>query len=293
MIDVASEKFRSEDGVLIPRDLHELPNYEFNQAAFDDMLHMQREHFWYRGRHRFLLRAFEIEIAKHFGVRNDLRAIDLGGGCGGWIEYLAAHAPDRFAELALADGSLRALTLAGPVVGERTQRYCVDMLQLPWSGYWDVVFMLDVLEHVPDHLTALQQVRKSLKPGGLAFVAVPALQFFWSYNDELAGHQRRYNRNDFGELARQTGMDLVRADYFMFFLSPALFLSRMLSRPRKSASAEEIQAHLARSHGIPARPLNSLLGGVFSLESRLIDKVRFPWGTSILAVLKNPSSQGA
>ena len=42
----------------------------------------------------------------------------------------------------------------------------------------------------------------------------------------------------------------------------------------------------ARTHHIPPRPINAALAGVFSLEALLVNRVRFPWGTSILAVLQ-------
>ena len=51
------------------------------------------------------------------GAGPALQAIDMGGGCGGWLAYLHARAPGMLQQLALGDSSLRALTLAGPVVG--------------------------------------------------------------------------------------------------------------------------------------------------------------------------------
>ncbi|GAA0714566.1 class I SAM-dependent methyltransferase [Dokdonella soli] len=290
MTSIHDERFRDENGILVPANRSKPPSYDFNEAAFDDMLLMQREHFWYRGRHKFLLKVFESELARRFKDRDDLRAIDLGGGCGGWVEYLHDRIPRRFRELALGDGSMRALALAEPVVGAFAERYQIDLLNLAWSEDWDVVFLLDVLEHVPDHVEALRQVRKSLRPGGLLFVAVPALEFFWSYNDELAGHQRRYSRKDFQALSAQVDMELLRTNYFMFFLSPALFLSRMLFKPGKSSTAEEIQAHLENSHRVPSKLVNSLATRIFSLEAGLVDKLALPWGTSILAVFRRPDN---
>jgi len=71
---------------------------------------MQERHFWYRGRHRFLLGALDRHLPKF--VEN-LRAIVLGGGVGGWVRYLADKRPRLFSQLALADSSLIALESAG------------------------------------------------------------------------------------------------------------------------------------------------------------------------------------
>src|SRR5207253_1692918 len=139
----------------------------------------------------------------------------LGGGCGGWIRYLNDHCPHVFGELVLADSSMRALTLAADVVGSDVKRYQVDLLRLHWRGRWDVAFLLDVLEHVPDHVEVLNQIREALRPGGLLVVTTPALYSFWTYNDDLAHHLRRYSRRDFSRLASSSGLQLCFARYFM------------------------------------------------------------------------------
>lgn len=278
--------FRLESGILVSPRRPRHRDDEYAEVGFDQLLRMQRCHFWYRGRHKLLLNVLIKEMSARRNDSNDLHAIDMGGGCGGWIEYLHRHEPGMFQELALADSSLRALGLSEPVVGSFAARYQIDLLDLSWSERWDAVFLLDVLEHIPDHEEVLRQVHKSLRPGGLLFVTVPALAFFWTYNDELSQHQRRYCRQDFHDLARRCGLELVRSDYFMFFLSPALLLSRLLFRPKGSATDEEIRDHLARTHGIPAQPINSALTKIFSIEASLVNKVRFPWGTSILAVFR-------
>lgn len=286
-----NELWRSLDqGILVPADGQQYcPQHradEYDESGFDLLLAMQRDHFWYSGRHKLLLKVLQRECRQRLGEAGSLRAIDIGGGCGGWLEYLHAHGAARFSELALGDSSVRALSLAKPVVGHFAKRYQVDLLNLAWSQHWDVVFLLDVLEHIPDHAEVLRQVRKSLRPGGLLFVTTPALNFFWTYNDELAHHQRRYNKQDFVTLAKTTDLNLVRADYFMFFLSPALLLSRWLTRPAANATPEQQQATLARTHRIPAAPVNGLLKAVLATEAGLVNHIKFPWGTSILSVFQ-------
>jgi 2-polyprenyl-3-methyl-5-hydroxy-6-metoxy-1,4-benzoquinol methylase len=279
-------QFTEEQGILIPprRPVHR--DNEYDEAGFDLLIRMQREHFWYRGRHQLLLNVLRREVRANFGETNSLRGIDLGGGCGGWLEYLQHRAPGKFQTLALGDSSIRALTLAEPVVGAFAGRYQIDLLDLTWHEEWEVVFLLDVLEHIPDHVEVLRQIRKTMKPGGLLFVTTPALNFFWTHNDDLARHQRRYSKSDFRQLGRGANLELVRADYFMFFLSPALMLYRMMVRPHKLATPEELQEYLWRSHQVPGRLFNSLLTQVFLAEAALVNHIAMPWGTSILAVFR-------
>src|SRR4051794_25798515 len=106
-------EYRPEpDGVWVPPHPVVHRDEEYDQASFDLLLRMQSRHFWYRGRHRFLLAALRQRIRRAGGLRGGLRAVDLGGGCGGWVRYLNEKAPGLFAELALADSSRRALQLA-------------------------------------------------------------------------------------------------------------------------------------------------------------------------------------
>lgn len=280
------EQFTEDQGIYVPQRRPRHRDEEYDETGFDVLIQMQREHFWYRGRHKLLLNVLKKEIFRRFGKARGLRAIDMGGGCGGWLEYLRSGEPCMFEQLALGDSSIRALTLAGPVVGAFAGRYQIDLLDIVWSEEWDVVFLLDVLEHIPDHREVLRQIRKSMRPGGLLFVTTPALTFFWTYNDELAHHQRRYCAQDFQDLATYADLELLRTNYFMFFLSPALLLSRMLFRPPVSATAAQRQEHLARTHRIPAAPINKILSKVFALEALMVNRIGLPWGTSILAVFQ-------
>lgn len=285
--------FHDEAGILVPARSPIHRGEDYDEANFDLLLRMQREHFWYRGRHRLILKVLRMELAKRPGFAGDLRAIDFGGGCGGWLEYLHTRQGDSFETLALGDSSLRALSLSGSVVGSYAKRYHVDLLDLPWSEDWDIVFLLDVLEHVEAHGRVLRQIRKSLRPGGLLFVTVPALTRLWTYNDVMAKHYRRYSRTDVEELFLGCGFRLCRADYFMFFLSAALYMSRALVRISRFATPEQVRKHLARTHRVPMKPLNMALEAILALESALIDEVRFPWGTSVLAVCERPAKAGA
>lgn len=261
---------------------------EYDSHGFDLLRDMQRRHFWYQGRHRFLLGALQEELKRILPRRGNLNAIDLGGGCGGWITYLQERLPRTFSELALSDSSLRALELARSTVGENVSRYQTDLLALGWESRWEVAFLLDVLEHIPRDADALLQIKHALKPGGLLIVTTPALQCFWSYNDELAHHVRRYAKPDFLRLAEATGLRLLRTRYFMFFLSPLLWLSR-LKRPNVGEMSEEaLRRLMRRTHRVPPGPVNGLLRFIFDLETPVGLKLPFPWGTSILGVFQKP-----
>jgi|GEM_PF-2887769 SAM-dependent methyltransferase len=45
-----------------------------------------------------------------------------------------------------------------------------DLLQLEIEGNWDVVYMRNVLSHLPDPVATLRKVHQLLRPGGLVFI---------------------------------------------------------------------------------------------------------------------------
>jgi hypothetical protein len=125
--------FRANDAIHIPAKPVVHRDDEYDPAGFDVLRRMQEEHFWYRGRHRFLLHAVRrFAPVLPLGAR-PLRVVDLGGGCGGWASYFYPRTPAPIAELALADSSARALELAEPVLPAGVSRYQVRQ---PASGDW-------------------------------------------------------------------------------------------------------------------------------------------------------------
>jgi SAM-dependent methyltransferase len=277
------------DGTLIPKTQVEPCACGFDATEVEMLAEMQRRHFWYAGRHRFLLHALR-HLTGTFDParRTSLSGIDLGAGCGGWIAYLDLHAKNEFRELALADTSLDALAFARRVVRPERICYQVDACRLPWHDRWDVVFLFDVLEHLDDDLGTLKEIHKTIRPGGYLLITTPALMAFWTYNDVLAKHVRRYSRRDFSRLAELSNFELRKTRYFMFFLSPLLLASRMKAPDIENMTDVEIRRHLKQTHRTPVGPVNTALTAVFNLETPLGDWIPFPWGTSILAVLRKP-----
>jgi 2-polyprenyl-3-methyl-5-hydroxy-6-metoxy-1,4-benzoquinol methylase len=278
---------QNDEGFCVPRGGVSHRSAEYDEKFLPVLARMQDQHFWYKGRHRFLLHAVHNILRRTGKATAACRAIDLGGGCGGWVAYLDAHLGSRFMELAVGDSSVDALRLARQTMRQQVSLYQIDLYRLIWQGRWDVAFLLDVLEHLHDDTEILRQVRAALSPGGLLFVTVPALKFFWSDNDRIAGHLRRYTRKDMARLAKESGFRVLDMRYFMFFLSPLLLLQRLLSDASSSVGKREDDiARVRRSHNLPPKPINVLLSVVFALETPAGFGLPFPWGTSLMAVFQ-------
>ncbi|MCX8501215.1 MAG: class I SAM-dependent methyltransferase, partial [Alphaproteobacteria bacterium] len=256
---------------------------EYDESGFSTLVEMQSKHFWYLGRHRFLLRSL-----RSHATAPELKLIDLGGGVGGWVQYLMKHEPKRFTagEVAMGDSSAVAVAEARKILPDSAAVYQTDLMNLGWKERWDVIFLLDVIEHCPDDTAIMRQVYEALKPGGKVIVATPAFMAFWSHNDDFAQHLRRYTRGDYRRLAAETGFSLRDSRYFMFFLSPLYWLSRKTKG--KTMTAEQLERAIQKEHQTPHPLLNWLLGLVFKAETPVGHWLRFPWGTSVLGVFEKP-----
>lgn len=84
-----------------------------------------------------------------------------------------------------------------------------DALSLPLAAEsFDVVILIDVLEHISDTQQLLQQIHQVLKPGGKAIIALP---FLYPIHDAPRDFVRltKYGIEDF---AVRTGFDLERCE---------------------------------------------------------------------------------
>ncbi|MBL6945531.1 MAG: class I SAM-dependent methyltransferase [Rhodospirillales bacterium] len=78
---------------------------------------------------------------------------------------------------------------------------------------FDVVVMVNVLEHIEDDRAALEGLLAVLKPGGHILLFVPALPFLYSELDRLVGHYRRYRRSAMVRLMEDAGFQVILSRY--------------------------------------------------------------------------------
>ncbi len=158
--DDKGDDYQLCDGIYRPPSPVQHRDDEYDNRGFEMLARMQREHFWYLGRRRFVLHGIHRWLAAEGMSNRPLRVIDLGGGCGGWMTFLAKAKRFTTAELALADSSESALRHAEADLPVEVSRYQIDLLDLHWRDRWDLSFLLDVLEHIPQQESALRHPRR-------------------------------------------------------------------------------------------------------------------------------------
>lgn len=244
-----------------------------DQRLMRTMLDVDEHHWWYRGRRKII----DHELAR-LPIRQDGQALDAGCGSGRTLPELSRYCRQV--------AGLELNPEAAEVARDRGQ-FDVRMgrvEELPWSEQtFDLITCLDVIEHTPDDVVALRELRRVSRPGAWLIVTVPAYQALWSSHDEMNHHFRRYSRRALEQAMTESGWRVQRLTSFNSLLLPPAALVRLIQRRKLATGTYSSELHL------PPRWLNRVLEWPLRAESRwLAAGRRLPAGLSLLAVAHNP-----
>jgi len=225
-----------------------------------------RRHWYFRGRLAVLLRVLE-----HVLPPSPCRLLEIGCGTGNVLQALG-----RFGEAVGVerDAELRAVGLAAGL--DVREGALPD--DVPVADAWaDAVLLLDVIEHLDDDQAGVRAARRTLRPGGVMVITVPAYSWLWSGHDVALGHRRRYTASTLRSLVAAAGLSLVHVGYFNTALFPAIMALRLAKRLVGGGSHD-----LHR----PLERVNRALERLFALERHVVLRPGLPFGTSVLAVAR-------
>lgn len=88
-----------------------------------------------------------------------------------------------------------------------------QIVDLSQTGRYDVIYSLNVMEHIEDDQAAVDQLATLLRPGGRVVIYVPAFQLLFSAMDVKVAHHRRYRLAQVEALLRHAGLRVTRSTY--------------------------------------------------------------------------------
>ena len=97
----------------------------------------------------------------------------------------------------------------------------------------DVIYSLNVFEHIYDDVKAIKMCYKKIKPGGLLLVYVPAHQLLFSSMDKHVGHFRRYSMSNLSQKIRSSGFIIENAEYIDSIGFFASYLYKLINQDGK------------------------------------------------------------
>jgi SAM-dependent methyltransferase len=241
-----------------------------NIAEYAEMYKLESFYWWFVAR-RDLLEWLVKEIVKEF---DHPTLLDVG--CGTGINFSVLS---MYGETFSSDASEEALRFSRSRGITGLVRSDLESLPLTASTF-DVVTALDVLEHVDNDLSALDELLRVIKENGVLVITVPAYGFLWSEHDEALHHRRRYAASELRNKLTNAGFEVERITYYITFLFfPILFM-------RFAQSLSKRSIHAKTSHVILPGWLNSLLVGILAFERVLLRWMNFPFGVSIVCLAR-------
>jgi SAM-dependent methyltransferase len=148
------------------------------------------------------------------------------------------------------------------------------------SGPYDLILMLDVLEHIADDIGALKSARDLLGPGGCLLLTVPALPWLWSRHDEINEHQRRYDPQTLRSALATAELHVQTVRFFFCWTVLPLIVRRWV------VPADRDHGHEDEVVRIPPRPINQTLTILSRCEHDVGRVIRWPVGSSLLAIAR-------
>jgi SAM-dependent methyltransferase len=240
------------------------------------MAQTQQDHWWFSARRRIL-----EAVLRRLPLPRPARVLEVGCGTGGNLRMLLRFGPVDAVEM---DEYAIAVARTQGSGADVRKGWLPEAIPFEPARQYDLVCLFDVLEHCQDDRSALGALSSLLAPGGRLLVTVPAYQWLFGAHDRAHHHFRRYTVRRLRKTARDAGFEVCRSGYFNTLLFPLVAARRLLARAGLGDSDTDAR--------MPSPVINRLLATVFGFEASLVPLFAFPFGTSVIAVLRRAERPG-
>ena len=237
------------------------------RIVYDRMAEIDQLHWWYRARREILSDL----IGRRIELPEAARILEVGCGTGHNLDMLK-----RFGRVDAIEVDGAAREIAGKRLGRAVMNAPLPALAGVPDRTYDLIAILDVIEHIDEDRAGLESLARKLKPGGKILITVPAFPWMWSAHDVVNHHKRRYTRRTLKALIADAGLKLEMLSWFNSLLFPLAAAARLAGRLTGKQDSDDT---------LPPKPVNSLFEWIFSLERYAIGRLPFPPGVSLVAIV--------
>lgn len=247
-----------------------------DSAVHEAYYRLEREHWWFQGRRGIVLSMLE----RYCPNLANARIVDIGAGTGSYAEFLST----KGIAVEAHDSSPLSMKFLRQICKESAQKNFPGDYRDAAPDY-DVILLLDMIEHLEDDRSGIQTAVRMLKPGGILLCTVPACKKMWSEYDVISHHRRRYALDEMRALFRGQSLRIEKLSCYATLLFPFLFAVRFWENYKFRQSNREA---VYRPHFVP-KMLNSILRRIFEFEKNILVRFNLPYGSSIIAVVRKVS----
>lgn len=248
-----------------------LSNVSPDDFPFDWYAIANEKHFWFKSR----IDAFLKFAPRYLPMDQNLKVMEIGCGNGlvrKQLENKVGWTVDG------CDINEAALKLNTGLKGD-TFLYNIHEKHARFENAYDAIILFDVLEHIPDTKEFLESIFYHLKPGGVLFINVPALNQYKSDYDEAVGHVRRYDKKMMDAEFAGLPVKVLGHRYWALALLPAL-----IARKNLVHNKGDIKTLVEKGLQPPNSFINSLFYSLLKAEKFLFSNP--PTGASLMSAIK-------
>jgi SAM-dependent methyltransferase len=237
-----------------------------DRAIYERMAEIDAEHWWFSARRRIV----SALIRRQAPLKRGANILEVGAGTGSNLTMLQTFGRVDAIE---PDETARALASrrSGIAVGGGM---LPDQVELR-DGHYDLIVLLDVLEHIENDRGSLRMLKRKLAPGGRLVLTVPAAPWLWSSHDIKHHHKRRYTRQTLHDALFDGGFHVRHMSHFNTLLYPLVATARIVGRITRREGNDD---------AMPPAGFNGLLERIFASERYWVTRGALPFGVSLLAV---------
>ncbi|MBH24333.1 MAG: hypothetical protein CMH57_07775 [Myxococcales bacterium] len=195
-----------------PRPTRETMRYYYEDCYSGEKEEEMRTFMLESGFSRMMSVYRVATIEKVTPMKPGMRVLDIGASYGAFIEHARVKRGIEAYAIDLDPGSIEKF-----VNTEDIDVRCGDVLEGMYeTDYFDVITLLETLEHVYDPVVVLEEVRRILKPGGLVSLEVPNWDAVtrmvfgsWWLPLLLPTHLQHFSRRHLAMCAERAGLEPV------------------------------------------------------------------------------------
>ena len=232
---------------------------------YEKLYKLENNLWWFKGMRRIL-----FTLLNKYDKRRNIKILDAGCGTGRILQSLQ-HKGEATG-LDISDEAIR----FSKIRNLKVKKGSVESIPLEDNSF-DLVTSIDVIYHkwVKSDKRAISEINRILKKDGTLLLQVAAYNFMHSNHDGAVMTGRRYTKKQSKNILEENNFKIEKITYANTLLFPFALIKRLTEKKQNNSEIKSI-----------SKITNNILLNFLYLEAKLLKKINFPFGLSIIAIAK-------